>query len=161
MCSRPSLGIDQPPYGAVFTLHALHAAHVAAAAHVYTGEPALRRHAAVLRQQHVWLLQNWHALERLAGVPPDDPATVALLLTLGWVQCTSTSVWPGTPSWRALLGGPPPAHWWPRVHWYFCWLLHAPNCSAYRAGLDVALIEGEVDVALGPLAVALRAVLVP
>ena len=156
--ARRTTGEDSPPFAAAFALHSLHAAHVSAAASLFADDPSLQRHAAVLRQQHVWLLQNWHVLERLADAS-DDPTTLALLLALGWVQCTSTSTWPGTPSWRVRFAGPAPTHWWPRVHWHLCWLLHAPDLAAHRVGLDAALAEGASDEALAPLAAGLRGVL--
>jgi len=74
------------------------------------------------------------------------------------VSVISTATWPGTDRWRACLGGPAPAHWWPRSHWHLCWLVYRPDPD-HRAALDAALAEGEADRELGLLARSLRAVI--
>jgi hypothetical protein len=142
----------------VHRLHVVHAAHIVAAAAGFVGDPRLQAHASVRRQQHIWLLQNWAMIE-LMLLEEETPIDLALYLALGWMQCTSTAVWPATPRWRVLLAGTPPAHWWPRVQWLLVWLLHAPDNRERRTALDAALSEGAADATLGRLARDLRAAL--
>ncbi len=143
--------VDAALVDVALELHTCHAAHVLIAARSFAGDPQLQVYAAVLRQQHVWLLQNWLAVER--GTPDDaTPVALALMLALGWTQCLTTAHWPGTPRWRALLAGRPPAHWWPRVHWHLCWAVAMPDDAGHRAAVGAALAEGSNDPEMGALA---------
>lgn len=96
------------------------------------------------RIQHRFLLEMWPAWE--ATLPAElDAHRLALYLALGWAQCTVTAMWPGTPRWTALLGGPPPAHWLARAHWHLCWLVYEPEDAAHLQGYRDALAEGRLD----------------
>ncbi|MCY0988103.1 NACHT domain-containing protein [Nannocystis sp. ILAH1] len=154
-CAREQ---SEEPVEATVRLLAIHAGHVFAAAEVFEGNADLQRHASVIRQQREWVLQNWLALERQGG-GSSEPTMLALYFALGWTQSLSTGTWPGSARWRELLGGAPPVHWWPRVQWHLCWLLHVPEDTSHRRAFANALAEGESDALYGGLARAFRAAL--
>ncbi|MCP4657865.1 MAG: hypothetical protein GY856_20855 [bacterium] len=107
------------------------------------------------RVLNAWLLQVWCGVgERLA----EDPSAnrLALYLSLGWTQATTTRQWPATDRWIALLAAEPPDHWLPRSQWHLCWLLHNPDDAGHRQALAEALREGLGDEERPGVAEALR-----
>lgn len=105
-----------------------------------------------LRVLNLWLLGIWPALERTIE---EDAPRLALYLTLGWTQATTTYEWPGTERWKKLLAARPPTHWLPRTQWHLCWLLHNPESAEHRAAFNAAIEEGRSDTELPGVAEAL------
>ena len=101
------------------------------------------------RLWNAWLLHVWPGVDDALEKDP-EPGSLALYLALGWTQASTTSQWPATPRWRALLGGEPPAHWLPRSQWHGCWLLFDNENAEHRQGLRAALDEGRQDPEWGP-----------
>jgi hypothetical protein len=127
-------------------LHAQHAAQALIAVRSISEDPALCAVLSTLRQQQIWILHNWRAVEQ--GMRTGSPLTLALTLALGWTQCLTTGRWPDSPQWRTLLAGPPPSHWWPRVHWHLCWLTANPGDREHMSGLAGAIEDGTKDAEL-------------
>lgn len=89
------------------------------------------------------LVEWWPQSDHLVDF--DTPNSLALYLALGWTQAVFTWRWPRSDRWQRVHLGDPPMHWWPRLHWHMCWLVHDPEDSAHRAEVRFALDEGLVD----------------
>lgn len=106
------------------------------------------------RVQNAALLQFWPAIDKILSDSP-TPDELALYLTLGWTQATTTHDWPATKRWISIASTEPD-HWLPRSQWLLTWLLYAPDDLARRQALDAALEEGLADPERPGIAAALR-----
>jgi predicted MPP superfamily phosphohydrolase len=96
------------------------------------------------RVLNAWLVQTWFAIDDLLGDAP-DPDHLALYLTLGWTQSTTTHQWPATDRWVSYFETEAPTHWLPRSQWHLCWLTYDAAAEAHQQGLAEALREGLGD----------------
>ncbi|MEM6455481.1 MAG: metallophosphoesterase, partial [Acidobacteriota bacterium] len=96
------------------------------------------------RVQNAWVLHVWPEIDE--QTPKNlSPDVLALYLTLGWTQASTTWTWPATPRWIKTIEAGPPEHWLPRSQWHCCHLLHKKDDPEHRAALEAALREGLDD----------------
>jgi len=105
-----------------------------------------------------WLYEIWPAIDDRF---PSEPSAgqIATYLALGWIQATTTHLWPDTPRWNDIFNAGPPNHWFPRTQWHLCNLTKDRQRSADIDGLREALTEGERDQSLPGYAAKLREIL--
>jgi len=105
-----------------------------------------------------WLYEVWPAIDDQFSSEP-SAGQIAAYLALGWIQATTTHLWPDTPRWNDIINAGPPNHWFPRTQWHLCNLTKDRQSSADIDGLREALTEGERDQSLPGYAAKLREIL--
>ena len=114
----------------------------AAAATIGLPEPDRARLALRREQSRELWAADWVARDLDGSLRSGDPDSLALYLALGWTQAVFTWQWPPSERWSRLLSGGAPAHFWPRLHWHLCWLVHTPTDPRRQAAVRQAIDDG-------------------